>query len=193
MVKRLLILLITAPIIFGAYEYYKIRATGYPINTYLLNNKYRLIPVKIQGVTSTHLQLNHPNNDQLYFVPIDDLHLVSRLQIKLYPLRSHITEDHTGHGLPIGHIRLTLAKHGQIISQLKELRVQRELSQSDIKKRSITREIDRMLIRIQGLEKTLDSYKVDYQPYSNKKNRTILKRLINLDEKIANRAEIQTN
>ena len=193
MVKKLLILLVTVPIIFGAYEYYKIRANGYPINTYLLNNKYRLIAVKIQGVTSTHLQLYHRNNDQLYFVPIDNLHLVSRLQVKLYPLHSYITEDHTGDGLPIGHIRLTLAKHGQTISQLEELRKQRELSQSDIKKRSITREIDRILIRIQGLEKTLDSYKVDYQPYSNKKNRTILKRLINLVEKIANRAEIQTN
>ena len=193
MVKKLLILLITAPIIFGAYEYYKIRANGYPISTYLLNNKYRLIPVKIQGVTSTHLQLYHRNNDQLYFVPIDNLHLVSRLQVKLYPLHSYIIEDHTGHGLPIGHVRLTLAKHGQIISQLEELQEQRELSQSDIKKRSITREINRMLIRLQGLEKTLDRHEVDYQRYSNKKNITILKRLINLVEKIANRAEIQTN
>ncbi|MEC7486826.1 MAG: hypothetical protein VYE55_00810 [Verrucomicrobiota bacterium] len=193
MVKRLLILLVTAPIIFGAYEYYKIRANGYPTKTYLLNNKYRLKPVNIQGVTSTHLQLNHRNNDQLYFVPIDDLHLVSRLQVKLYPLNSYIIEDHTGHGLPIEHVRLTLAKHGQIISQLEELREQRELSQSDIKKRSIMREMNRMLIQLKGLEKTLDRHEVDYQRYSNKKNRTILKRLVNLVEKIANRAEIQTN
>ena len=191
MVKKLLILLITAPIIFGAYEYYKIRANGYPTNTYLLNNKYRLMPVNIQGVTSTHLQLNHRNDDELYFVPIDNLHLASRLQVKLYPLHSCIIEDHAGHGLPIGHVRLTLAKHGQIISQLEELREQHELSQSDIKKRSITREIDRMLIQLQGLEKTLDHHKVDYQPYRNKKNRTILKRLINLVEKIANRAETE--
>ena len=91
MIKKLLILLVTVTIVYGAYEYYKIRVKGYPVKTYLLSNQYRLLPVIIKGRTNTHIHFSHRNKNQLYFYQIDNLHLVSRLQIKLYPLHSQLS------------------------------------------------------------------------------------------------------
>ena len=192
MLKKLLIVLVTVSFILGAYEYYKIRVKGYPISTYLLNNQYQLIPVQIQGITSTHLHLNRSNNNQLYFYLIDNLHLISRLQVKLYPIQpqldTSVSASYLGTDNKKSHIAQTLALHNQIIAELEELQQQLDLSTSEIKKRSITREIDRIIIRLQQLEIRLNRYGVDYRPYFNKKDEALFNRLINLIEKVANRS-----
>ena len=192
MLKKLLILLVTVTILFGAYEYYKIRVNGYPISTYLVNNQYQLIPVQIQGITSTHLHLSRSNNNQLYFYLIDNLHLISRLQVKLYPIQSQldtsVSASYLGSDNKNSHIAQTLALHSQIIAELEQLQQQFDLSVSEIKKRSITREIDRKIIRLQQLEKSLNRYGVDYRPYTNKKDEALFNRLINLIKKVANRS-----
>ena len=192
MLKKLLILLVTVTILFGAYEYYKIRVNGYPISTYLVNNQYQLIPVQIQGITSTHLHLSRSNNNQLYFYLIDNLHLISRLQVKLYPIQSQldtsVSASYLGSDNKNSHIAQTLALHSQIIAELEQLQQQFDLSVSEIKKRSITREIDRVIIRLQQLEISLNRYGVDYRPYTNKKDEALFNRLINLIKKVANRS-----
>ena len=192
MLKKLLILLVTVTILFGAYEYYKIRVNGYPISTYLVNNQYQLIPVQIQGITSTHLHLSRSNNNQLYFYLIDNLHLISRLQVKLYPIQSQldtsVSASYLGSDNKNSHIAQTLALHSQIIAELEQLQQQFDLSVSEIKKRSITREIDRIIIRLQQLEISLNRYGADYRPYTNKKDEALFNRLINLIKKVANRS-----
>ena len=192
MLKKLLILLVTVTIIFGAYEYYKIRVKGYPVKTYLLSNQYRLLPVLIRGRTNTHIHFSRSQKSQLYFYQIEDLHRISQLQVKLYPIKSQLNTSlnasYLGTDDKNSHIAQTLALHSQIIAELEELQLQLDLSPSEIKKRSITREIDRLIIRLQQLEISLNRYGVDYRPYSNKKNKGLFNRLINLIEKVANRS-----
>jgi hypothetical protein len=151
-----------------------------------------LIPVQIQGITSTHLHLSRSNNNQLYFYLIDNLHLISRLQVKLYPIQSQLdTSDsasYLGSDNKNSHNAQTLALHSQIIAELEQLQQQFDLSVSEIKKRSITREIDRIIIRLQQLEISLNRYGVDYRPYTNKKDKALFNRLINLIKKVANRS-----
>ena len=189
MIKKLLILLITVTIVYGAYEYYKIRVKGYPVKTYLLSNQYRLLPVIIKGRTNTHIHFSHRNKNQLYFYQIDNLHLVSRLQIKLYPLHSQLSNiSHSNRDPVRSNQTQVLVSHEKAISRVEELKRKLNSTQSQVEERSIKREIDREMIRIWEIEKKLFQSGVDFQPYNSKIEGSLLKKLINLLEKIANRS-----
>ena len=189
MIKKLLILLITVTIVYGAYEYYKIRVKGYPVKTYLLSNQYRLLPVIIKGRTNTHIHFSHRNKNQLYFYQIDNLHLVSRLQIKLYPLHSQLSNiSHSNRDPVRSNQTQVLVSHEKAISRVEELKRKLNSTQSQVEERSIKREIDREMKRIWEIEKKLFQSGVDYQPYNSKIEGSLLKKLINLLEKIANRS-----
>ncbi|MCH2036282.1 MAG: hypothetical protein MK120_04985 [Puniceicoccaceae bacterium] len=189
MIKKLLILLVTVTIVYGAYEYYKIRVKGYPVKTYLLSNQYRLLPVIIKGRTNTHIHFSHRNKNQLYFYQIDNLHLVSRLQIKLYPLHSQLSNiSHSNRDPVRSNQTQVLVSHEKAISRVEELKRKLNSTQSQVEERSIKREIDREMIRIWEIEKKLFQSGVDYQPYNSKIEGSLLKKLINLLEKVANRS-----
>ena len=189
MIKKLLILLVTVTIVYGAYEYYKIRVKGYPVKTYLLSNQYRLLPVIIKGRTNTHIHFSHRNKNQLYFYQIDNLHLVSRLQIKLYPLHSQLSNISHSNRDPVGSNQTqVLVSHEKAISKVEELKRKLNSTQSQVEERSIKREIDREMIRIWEIEKKLFQSGVDFQPYNSKIEGSLLKKLINLLEKVANRS-----
>ena len=189
MIKKLLILLITVTIVYGAYEYYKIRVKGYPVKTYLLSNQYQLVPVIIKGRTNTHIHFSHRNKNQLYFYQIDNLHLVSRLQIKLYPLHSQLSNiSHSNRDPVRSNQTQVLVSHEKAISRVEELKRKLNSTQSQVEERSIKREIDREMIRIWEIEKKLFQSGVDYQPYNSKIEGSLLKKLINLLEKVANRS-----
>ena len=189
MIKKLLILLITVTIVYGAYEYYKIRVKGYPVKTYLLSNQYRLLPVIIKGRTNTHIHFSHRNKNQLYFYQIDNLHLVSRLQIKLYPLHSQLSNiSHSNRDPVRSNQNQVLVSHEKAISRVEELKRKLNSTQSQVEERSIKREIDREMKRIWEIEKKLFQSGVDYQPYNSKIEGSLLKKLINLLEKVANRS-----
>ena len=189
MIKKLLILLITVTIVYGAYEYYKIRVKGYPVKTYLLSNQYRLLPVIIKGRTNTHIHFSHRNKNQLYFYQIDNLHLVSRLQIKLYPLHSQLSNiSHSNRDPVRSNQTQVLVSHEKAISRVEELKRKLNSTQSQVEERSIKREIDREMKRIWEIEKKLFQSGVDYQPYNSKIEGSLLKKLINLLEKVANRS-----
>ena len=189
MIKKLLILLVTVTIVYGAYEYYKIRVKGYPVKTYLLSNQYRLLPVIIKGRTNTHIHFSHRNKNQLYFYQIDNLHLVSRLQIKLYPLHSQLSNiSHSNRDPVISNQTQVLVSHEKAISRVEELKRKLNSTQSQVEERSIKREIDREMIRIWEIEKKLFQSGVDFQPYNSKIEGSLLKKLINLLEKVANRS-----
>ena len=189
MIKKLLILLITVTIVYGAYEYYKIRVKGYPVKTYLLSNQYRLLPVIIKGRTNTHIHFSHRNKNQLYFYQIDNLHLVSRLQIKLYPLHSQLSNiSHSNRDPVRSNQTQVLVSHEKAISKVEELKRKLNSTQSQVEERSIKREIDREMKRIWEIEKKLFQSGVDYQPYNSKIEGSLLKKLINLHEKVANRS-----
>ena len=189
MIKKLLILLVTVTIVYGAYEYYKIRVKGYPVKTYLLSNQYRLLPVIIKGRTNTHIHFSHRNKNQLYFYQIDNLHLVSRLQIKLYPLHSQLSNiSHSNRDPVISNQTQVLVSHEKAISRVEELKRKLNSTQSQVEERSIKREIDREMKRIWEIEKKLFQSGVDYQPYNSKIEGSLLKKLINLLEKVANRS-----
>ena len=189
MIKKLLILLVTVTIVYGAYEYYKIRVKGYPVKTYLLSNQYRLLPVIIKGRTNTHIHFSHRNKNQLYFYQIDNLHLVSRLQIKLYPLHSQLSNiSHSNRDPVRSNQNQVLVSHEKAISRVEELKRKLNSTQSQVEERSIKREIDREMIRIWEIEKKLFQSGVDFQPYNSKIEGSLLKKLINLLEKVANRS-----
>ena len=189
MLKKILILLVTVTIALGAYEYYKIRVKGYPVKTYLLSNQYRLLPVIIKGRTNTHIHFSHRNKNQLYFYQIDNLHLVSRLQIKLYPLHSQLSNiSHSNRDPVRSNQTQVLVSHEKAISRVEELKRKLNSTQSQVEERSIKREIDREMIRIWEIEKKLFQSGVDYQPYNSKIEGSLLKKLINLLEKVANRS-----
>ena len=189
MIKKLLILLVTVTIVYGAYEYYKIRVKGYPVKTYLLSNQYRLLPVIIKGRTNTHIHFSHRNKNQLYFYQIDNLHLVSRLQIKLYPLHSQLSNiSHSNRDPVISNQTQVLVSHEKAISRVEGLKRKLNSTQSQVEERSIKREIDREMKRIWEIEKKLFQSGVDYQPYNSKIEGSLLKKLINLLEKVANRS-----
>ena len=189
MIKKLLILLVTVTIVYGAYEYYKIRVKGYPVKTYLLSNQYRLLPVIIKGRTNTHIHFSHRNKNQLYFYQIDNLHLVSRLQIKLYPLHSQLSNiSHSNRDPVRSNQTQVLVSHEKAISRVEELKRKLNSTQSQVEERSIKREIDREMKRIWEIEKKLFQSGVDYQPYNSKIEGSLLKKLINLLEKVANRS-----
>ena len=176
MIKKLLILLVTVTIVYGAYEYYKIRVKGYPVKTYLLSNQYRLLPVIIKGRTNTHIHFSHRNKNQLYFYQIDNLHLVSRLQIKLYPLHSQLSNiSHSNRDPVRSNQTQVLVSHEKAISRVEELKRKLNSTQSQVEERSIKREIDREMKRIWEIEKKLFQSGVDYQPYNSKIEGSFLK------------------
>ena len=191
MLKKILILLVTVTISFGAYEYYKIRVRGYPVKTYLLSNQYRLLPVLIKGRTNSHLHFTRRHKSQLYFYQIKDLHLISQLQVKLYPVKTTIYNTYEDDKIQ-EKIKTVddprLSQHAKVISRIEGLQRQLNLTESKIEERSIKREIDRTLIKLWKIEKDLFQSGIDFQPYNNKDG--TLKKLINLVEKIMNRTDL---
>ena len=192
MFKKLLILLVIATIALGAYEYYKIRVKGYPVKTYLLSNQNRLLPVLIKGRTNSHLHFTRRHKSKLYFYQIEDLHRISQLQVKLYPIKTTINstdeDDKIGVKIRPGDAQ-KLAQHAKVVARIEGLQRQLNLTESKIEERSIKREIDRTLMKLWKIEKDLFQSGIDFQPYNNKKDGT-LKKLINLVEKIKDRTDL---
>ena len=113
-----------------------------------------MLPVIIKGRTNTHIHFSHRNKNQLYFYQIDNLHLVSRLQIKLYPLHSQLSNiSHSNRDPVRSNQTQVLVSHQKAISRVEELKRKLNSTQSQVEERSIKREIDREMIRIWEIEK----------------------------------------
>ena len=184
--KKILTILVLATTIFAAYEYSVVRVKGYPREMHLMDRHYRIIPIHIIGRTATHLHATRRDTERFLICEIEDLHLIHRWRMHLYPITSNLgkSREYTNSN---SHAEQTLAARDRIIEATKKLQAKIEASGSDVSVRSLQQKLAGNLQKIRDLETRLDGYDIDYKPYKHVDNtRGLVERLSGLLDRIAN-------
>jgi hypothetical protein len=183
--KRLLTILALVTAAFVASEYIAVRDKGYPREMRLMDQQYRIIPIHLEKRTATHLHITRRDTQRFYIYKIEDLHLINRWRMKLYPITSSLTKEDTK---PNTHAEQTLAARDRLIEATEKLQAKIEASESDVSVRSLKQKLAANLQKIRDLETRLDDYDIDYKPYKHVDNTGgLLERLTDFIDRIANR------
>ena len=190
--KKILTILVLATVIFAAYEYIAVRVIGYPRDMHLIDRQYRTIPIHLKGCTATHLHATRRDTGRFFIYKIDDLHLINRWRMHLYPINSNFSKskEYTSSN---NHAKQSLATRDRLIDNTKKLQAKIEATESDVSVRSLEQELARNLQKIRKLETSLNRYDIDYQTYEHVDNKGgLVERLINIVERIAIRDDPST-
>jgi hypothetical protein len=181
--KRILTILVLVTAAFAAYEYIAVRIKGYPREMHLMDQQYRIIPIHLEKRTATHLHITRRDNQRFYIYKIEDLHLINRWRMKLYPITSSLTKEDTK---PNTHAEQTLAVRDRLIEATEKLQAKIEASESDVEIRSHQQKLAANLKKIRNLEARMDGYNIDYKPYKHVDNTGgLVERLSGLLDRIA--------
>ena len=169
LLKKILTILVLATTIFAAYEYSVVRVKGYPREMHLIDRHYRIIPIHIIGRTATHLHATHRDTKRFFICEIEDLHLINRWRMHLYPITSNLgkSREYTNSN---SHAEQTLAARDRLVEAARKLQAKIETTESNVLVRSLEQELAGMLQKIRKLEALLDSYDFDYDPYNHVDN-----------------------
>jgi hypothetical protein len=183
--KKVLTILILVIAAFAAYEYIVIRVEGYPRKMHLMDQQYRIIPIHLEKRTATHLHITRRDNQRFYIYKIEDLHLINRWRMKLYPITSSLTKEDTK---PNTHAEQTLAVRDRLIEATEKLQAKIEASESVVDIRSLKQKLARNLKKIRDFETRLDGYDIDYKTYKHDDNMGgLVERLSGLLDRISSR------
>jgi hypothetical protein len=181
--KRILTILVLVTAAFAAYEYIAVRIKGYPREMHLMDQQYRIIPIHLEGSSDTHLHATRRDTGRFFIYKIEDLHLINRWRMKLYPITSSLTKEDTK---PNTHAEQTLAVRDRLIEATEKLQAKIEASESDVEIRSHQQKLAANLQKIRDLETRLDGYDIDYKPYKHVDNTGgLVERLSGLLDRIA--------
>ena len=183
--KKILTILVLATVIFAAYEYIAVRVIGYPRDMHLIDRQYRTIPIHLEGCTATHLHATRRDTRRFFIYKIDDLHLINRWRMHLYPTNLNLSKskEYTSSN---NHAKQSLATRDRLIDNTKKLQAKIEATESDVSVRSLEQELARNLQKIRKLETSLNRYDIDYQTYEHVDNKGgLIERLISIVERIA--------
>jgi hypothetical protein len=182
--KRLLTILALVTAAFAAYEYIAVRIKGYPREMHLMDQQYRIIPIHLERRAATHLHITRRDTGRFFIYKIEDLHLINRWRMKLYPITSSLTKEDTK---PNTHAEQTLAVRDRLIEATEKVQAKIEASESDVGIRSHQQKLAANLQKIRDLETRLDGYDIDYKPYKHVDNTGgLVERLSGLLDRIAN-------
>ena len=190
--KKILTILVLATVIFAAYEYIAVRVIGYPRDMHLIDRQYRTIPIHLEGCTATHLHATRRDTGRFFIYKIDDLHLINRWRMHLYPITLNFSKskEYTSSNI---HAEQSLAIRDRLIDDTKKLQAKIEATESDVSVRSLEQELARNLQKIRKLETSLNRYDIDYQTYEHVDSKGgLIERLINIVERIAIRDDPTT-
>lgn len=185
--KKILTILILVTAVFVAFEYFAIRVKGYPREMHLMDRQYRIIPIHLEGRTTTHLHITRRDTQRFFSYEIEDLHPIHQWRMRLYPLASHLSkakEDSDSNT----HVEQTLAARDRLIEATEKVQAEIQAAESDILIRSLEREVERNLQKIRALETHLKRYGIKHRSHENTQNTaSLLERLTALLDRIANR------
>jgi hypothetical protein len=167
--KKILMILALVAVVFAAYEYSAVRLKGYPREMHLMDRQYRIIPIFLERRTATHLHATRRDTKGYFICEIEDLHLINRWRMHLYPITSNLgrSKEHTNSN---SHAAQTLAARDRLIEATEKLQAKIEATESNVLIRSLEQELAGMLQKIRKLEAHLDSYDFDYDPYNHVDN-----------------------
>jgi len=180
-------ILVIATAVFVACEYIAVRVKGYPHKMHLLDQQYRIIPIHLVKLTTTHLHITRRDTGRFFIYKIEDLHLINRWRIHLYPITSSlgVAKKYTNTN---SHAEQTLATRDRWIEATQKLQAKIETAESDVLVRSLEQRLAGNLTKIRDLETRLDSYDIDYRPYENvDDSEGLVERILGLLDRIANR------
>ena len=187
--KKILTILILATTIFAAYEYSVVRVKGYPHEMRLMDQQYRIIPIYLEGSTATHLHATRRDTGRFFIYKLEDLHLINRWRMHLYPSTSNLgeSEEYTNSN---SHAEQTLAARDRLIEAAEKLQAKIEATESNVLVRSLEQELEGKLQKIRNLETRLDNYDFDYDPYNHVDNTGgLLESLTDVIDRIAIRED----
>ena len=187
--KKILTILVLATTIFAACEYSVVRVKGYPHEMRLMDQQYRIIPIYLEGSTATHLHATRRDTGRFFIYKLEDLHLINRWRMHLYPSTSNLgeSEEYTNSNT---HAEQTLAARDRLIEAAEKLQAKIEATESNVLVRSLDQELEGKLQRIRSLETRLDSYYFDYDPYNHvDKTGGLLESLTDFIDRIAIRED----
>ena len=183
--KRILTILVLVTAAFATYEYIVVRVKGYPREMHLMDRQYRTIPIQLEKRAATHLHITRRDTGRFFIYKIEDLHLINRWRMKLYPITSSLgaAEKYTNTNR---HAEQTLAARDRLIEVTEKLQAKIEASESDVSVRSLQQKLAANLKKIRNLEARLDGYDIDYKPYKHVDNTGgLVERLSGLLDRIA--------
>jgi len=190
--KQLLTLAVLATVVFAGYEYYAIRAEGYPREMHLIDRQYRVIPIRLEGRNATHLHATRRDTGRFFTYEIKDLHLINQWRMHLYPVASKI-DGAIERSNSNTHAEQTLAARDRLIEATKKLQTKIEDAESDSLRRSLEQEVARKLQNIRNLETNLERYDIDYQTYDHTQSTgSLVEQLSDLIDRIVNRNDLST-
>jgi hypothetical protein len=191
--KRLLVLGVFALLAVSGYEFYQVRAHGYPYELRLLDKHYRMLAVRLQGRTATHLHAIRSDNQRFFTYPIKDLHPIHQWRMQLYPIETGLNRANLSSG-PSTHSEQTLQARDRLIERVQRLQTKLDASESATQQRSLEQEIERHRARIQQLENSLSRSDFDFKPYDHNEapGGALLNKLAEIIDKIAKRADTPT-
>ena len=184
--KKLLMILVIATAVFVACEYIAVRVKGYPHKMHLMDQQYRIIPIHLEKRTTTHLHITRRDTGRFFIYKIEDLHLINRCRIHLFPITSSLggAKKYTNTN---SHAEQTLTVRDRLIEATEKLQAKIEATESDVLVRSLEQELAGNLTKIRKLETRLDGYDIDYKPYKHVDNTGgLVERLSGLLDRIAN-------
>jgi hypothetical protein len=182
---KILTILVLATAIFAAYEYIVVRVIGYPLEIHLIDRQYRTIPINLEGCTATYLHATRRDTGRFFIYKIEDLHLINRWRMHLYPITSFFGKSNE-YTSSINHGIQTLAARDRLIEANEKLQAKIEATESDVSVRSFKKEIAENLQKIRKLETSLNRYDIDYQTYENVDDTGgLIERLIGIIDRIA--------
>ena len=183
--KRILTILVLVISAFVAYEYSIIRVNGYPREMHLMDKQYRIIPVHLEGRTATHLHITRRDTARFFTYEINDLHLLSQWQMRLYPVMFKIGKTNEPNLSKI-HAEQTLAARDRLIEENEDLLSKTGDTESVILIRSLEKKITKNLKKIRDLESRIKDYDIEYQAYENtEKTSGLLESLTDVLDRIA--------
>ena len=188
--KRILTILVLVIAAFAAYEYSVVRVKGYPREMHLMDKQYRIIPIRLEGRTATHLHITRRDTGRFFTYEIKNLHLMCQWQMGLYPVIFKIGKANEPNLSKI-HAEQTLAARDRLIEENEVLISKIEDTESDILIRSLEKKLTTNLKKIRDLESRIEDYDIEYQVYEN--NQTtggLLERLTDVLDRIAIRDDL---
>jgi len=190
--KQLLALAVLATVVFAGYEYYAIRAEGYPREMHLIDQQYRVIPIRLEGRNATHLHATRRDTGRFFIYEIKDLHPINQWRMHLYPDASGIGRA-IEHSNSNTHAEQTLAARDRLIDATKKLQTKIEDADSESLRRSLEQELARKLQNIRTLETNLERYDIDYQTYDHTQSTgSLVEQLSDLIDRLVNRNDLPT-
>ena len=171
--------------IFVAYEYIAVRLIGYPRDMHLIDRQYRTIPIHLEGFNATHLHATRRDTGRFFIYKIEDLHLINRWRMHLYPITSNFSKskEYTSSN---NHAEQTLATRDRLIEDTEKLQAKIEATKLGVSVHSLEHELARNLQKIRKLETSLNRYNFDYQTYQHVDNKGgLIERIISIVERIA--------